>query len=105
MKVVVKVIRHPFKARLFQELAGVAICERADFALLITPHKLSGKMRAVQQRLSNVRVEVIDGKMLAALIRAQESKIGKNSTVDDAYFEALEMYSERVLDFHRDNPV
>lgn len=104
-KVLVKVMRYPFRSRMFHELAGVAICERADFAILVAPHKLSSKMVEVQEACSSVRVEVIDGELLASRLRAQGTGIRASGEPDFAFFSALEEYSRKVLTFAKENKI
>lgn len=98
VKVVVKVLRDSVRIRNLDEMAGTVLRMGADEGLIITPFHIT--MTAdllLRSHEPAVRIGVIGGDSLVALLR--ELKIGTRGPeeVDYAYFGELEGISDQVL--------
>lgn len=100
VKVVVKVIPDSIRTRMLDELCGTVDRMRADFGIIVAPHKIGSKPRAAVKRYRRTRIEVIDGPFLTEL--AQKHQIGtRSSGVDYAFFGELELISRKLQAFLR----
>ena len=98
VKVVVKVIRDDIRLRMLDELSGVVYRTRADFGIIVSPFFLSTRSGRTLGALRSKRLEVIDGKRLAAMLT--KAGLGVRTTEPDyAFFGGLEEASEKVAAF------
>lgn len=102
-KVIVKVVleRDGVKTRNFDELAGAALRASADLGLILTPYKVSASVAARQASYGPVRVEAMDGKALADLMRRSGIAVRPSGEPDFAFLAELEEVSGRLLAFMR----
>jgi len=96
MKIIVKVLADGIRLRHLDEMAGAVDRTRADLGLVISPHRLSGGALKHRESYKKSRIEVIDGPVLADLLIRNGVGVG-GGQVDEAFFEALEEASPRIL--------
>jgi hypothetical protein len=99
LNVIVKVINDSVRLRMLDELAGAVIRRRADFGLLVTPHHISATMKGRQVQYGPVRIEVMDGPVLASLLGKEGIGVRERGGVDVPFFESMEILSQRLLGF------
>lgn len=99
LRIAVKVVRDDARQRMADELAGVVLRQGADVGVLLTPFRISRKVRASH---TGVRLEYVDGEHLARLMRFHGIGVRDKGGVDYAFFDELEAVSDRLLTFMRE---
>lgn len=99
VKVIVKVINDAIRGRMMDELAGAVLRTKADLGLLVTPHQTSAIMKKRQAEYRPVRIEIMDGPVLASLLSANGIGVTEKKRVDFPFFSSIEIASERILGF------
>jgi len=101
VKVVVKVIRDSVRVRMLDELAGVVVRSGADMGILVSQFHLSPTAVKHQPSYNSVRLEVLDVKELATLMRRYGIGVRERGSVDYQFFDALEEVGTRIVNFMR----
>lgn len=99
LDVIVKVVRDDLRTRMYDELAGAVLRNRADLGLLVTPYQISARAARNQAGYRPARVEAIDGERLADLMRCSGVAVRPSGEPDYAFLSELETVSVRLLEF------
>lgn len=101
VKVVVKVIKDGIRVRMLDEACGVVKRTKADMAFLVTPFRLTKKVRELLP-LYAPDIQVISGDMLAELMELYGIGVKGPGVVDWEYFHHLTLYADRTLHLMRE---
>lgn len=103
LKVNVKVLTEDVRIRTFDELAGCLIRTGADAGLVITTGKITRSGAKWQAKFEGKsRMDAMDGRALADLIRRSGFATRQNGEPDYAFFTELEKVSEKVRAFGKE---
>lgn len=97
VKTVVKVVRDSVRQRMLDELAGAVIRSNAGIGLLIATKHVSNRARRNGERYGPLRLQVVDGDTLAALLSQYSIGVRKDGEVDYRFFGGLEMEAIRHI--------
>jgi len=103
MRIAVKVILDDIRVRMVDELAGAVLRTNANHGLIVSPFRVTRTARKHLESYCNVRIDVIDGGVFAALLSKYQIGVRSRGGVDYTFFAELEDVSERLLAFIREN--
>lgn len=98
-RMVVKVIRKPFRRDMFDQLAGVVVRRKADVGMLVNTHQGNEKVMKWQDDYGSHRIVVLDGPKLVQMLARHGVGIRKSGEPDHAFLDALEEQALRIQMF------
>ncbi|MFZ4507050.1 MAG: hypothetical protein ACOYON_05055 [Fimbriimonas sp.] len=104
-RVVVKVIRDSFRVRMFDELAGVVLRQKADMGILVSPRQGNEIGMKSQPQYRPVRLYSMDGHALTRMIARSHVGTKDGLTPDYVFLQSLEEYGDRVRNFVKEQEV
>lgn len=94
---VVKLVSDSARLRMLCELAGTMLLNRAQFGLLIATKPSSARMLQFLDRLTPLKIELIDGPHLAQLLHKYRIGVRVHGEPDFAYLERLDQQETEVV--------
>lgn len=95
---VVKLVSDSARLRMLCELAGTMLLNRAQFGLLVATKRSSERMFRCLDRLSPLKIDLIDGPALVQLLHKYGIGVRIQGEPDFAYLEGLDQQEREIVD-------